>query len=244
MPYTYLIGWTNLNKWYYGCRYADGCSSDDLWKTYFTSSKYVFNFRKENGEPDIIKIRKVFDCKIDSLEWEGRVLRKLWNRREHWLNRKFDSTKYIIDKDTIQSNILSKKNRSSERQEEIVKNISAGSKQGHRNRNNETKKRVSNLAKEQAKNRPESVNIQISESVKKIIENRSDEEWQKIEGKKAKTRKKNKDLGNKRKMHHMVYCSCLHCFKLFDPGNWSKHVKLHFERENNDCKGIAEKEIK
>ena len=60
IPYTYLIGWSKLNKYYYGVRYAKNCHPSDLWTKYFTSSKYVKQFREENGEPDIIEIRKTF----------------------------------------------------------------------------------------------------------------------------------------------------------------------------------------
>ena len=76
-PYTYLIGWTHHNKWYYGVRYARNCNSQDLWKTYFTSSNYVKKFRKEYGEPDVIQIRKIFDNKHRAFLWEQKVLRRL-----------------------------------------------------------------------------------------------------------------------------------------------------------------------
>ena len=62
--YTYLIGWSKLNKWYYGVRYANKIiAENDLWVKYFTSSRHVKNFRKIHGEPDIIKIRKKFNKK-------------------------------------------------------------------------------------------------------------------------------------------------------------------------------------
>ena len=64
-PYTYLIGWSSLNTWYYGVRYASKCSPSDLWVSYFTSSEYVKEFRKKNGEPDVITIRKIFN-NVDS----------------------------------------------------------------------------------------------------------------------------------------------------------------------------------
>ncbi len=60
IPYTYLIGWSKLNKWYYGCRCAQHCHPNDLWIKYFTSSLYVRQFRKLHGEPDVIKVRKIF----------------------------------------------------------------------------------------------------------------------------------------------------------------------------------------
>jgi hypothetical protein len=87
-PFTYLIGWSKHNKWYYGVRYGKGCHPNDLWKTYFTSSKYVKAFREEHGEPDIIQIRRTFDCGKKALLWEETTLRKLKAvQREDWLNR-------------------------------------------------------------------------------------------------------------------------------------------------------------
>ncbi len=61
IPYTYIIGWSLYNKYYYGVRYAKNCNPNDLWKTYFTSSKYVKEFRNNHGEPDIIQVRKTFE---------------------------------------------------------------------------------------------------------------------------------------------------------------------------------------
>jgi hypothetical protein len=86
--YTYLIGWSQQNKWYYGVRYAMGCKPSELWRTYFTSSQYVAAFRKEFGEPDIIKIRKIFTCKDKAILWENKVLKRMnVIYDEKWLNR-------------------------------------------------------------------------------------------------------------------------------------------------------------
>ena len=76
-PYTYLISWSKVNTHYYGVRYASGCSPLDLWKTYFTSSKYVEKFILEHGQPDIIQIRKIFTSVDTARLWESRVLKKL-----------------------------------------------------------------------------------------------------------------------------------------------------------------------
>jgi len=75
-PYTYLIGWTHLDKWYYGVRYAKGCHPSDFWDTYFTSSKYVQDLRESEGEPDVIQIRRVFDCPDKARMWEHKVLKR------------------------------------------------------------------------------------------------------------------------------------------------------------------------
>ena len=87
-PYTYLIGWSNLNIWYYGVRWAKKCNPSDLWKSYFTSSKYVKEFRDEYGEPDIIQIRKVFTTKELAKLWEDRVIARMnLSTRSDFLNR-------------------------------------------------------------------------------------------------------------------------------------------------------------
>jgi hypothetical protein len=76
-PYTYLIGWSNVNKFYYGVRFAKNCSPDDLWEKYFTSSKHVKHMRKKYGEPDVLQIRKTFETKEQAVLWEEKVLRRL-----------------------------------------------------------------------------------------------------------------------------------------------------------------------
>lgn len=76
-PYTYLIGWSSLNMWYYGVRYALKCAPDDLWKTYFTSSKHVHRFEKLHGPPDIIQVRKIFTNANQAINWENKVLKRM-----------------------------------------------------------------------------------------------------------------------------------------------------------------------
>lgn len=76
-PYSYLIGWPEHNKWYYGIRYAKGCHPDDLWVTYKTSSKYVLEFAANHGSPTFIEIRKIFESIDSAREWEHKVLRRV-----------------------------------------------------------------------------------------------------------------------------------------------------------------------
>lgn len=77
IPYNYLIGWSQHNLWYYGSRTAKGCNPDDLWKTYFTSSKRVAATKKLLGDPDVIQIRKIFINRVDCIRWEMKVLSRL-----------------------------------------------------------------------------------------------------------------------------------------------------------------------
>jgi hypothetical protein len=88
IPYYYIIGWTNLNKWYVGCRFAIGCSPDDFWVKYFTSSSYVSEFRTINGEPDV---RWVFPVKTprEAIDNEYRIMNEFHNflNDQRWLNK-------------------------------------------------------------------------------------------------------------------------------------------------------------
>lgn len=80
LPYTYLIGWSRLNKWYYGVETGNKkktANPSNLWNTYFTSSECVTKFRELNGEPDIIEIRKTFIMPEKALEWEDKVIRRM-----------------------------------------------------------------------------------------------------------------------------------------------------------------------
>lgn len=73
-PFTYIIGWSEHKKFYYGAKWAKGCHPNDLWESYFTSSEYVKDFRKENGEPDIIRIHRIFDNPKDCVTFESKYL--------------------------------------------------------------------------------------------------------------------------------------------------------------------------
>lgn len=87
-PYTYLIGWSKLGLWYYGVRYALGCDPSDLWVTYFTSSQYVSEVRKTNGDPDVIQVRKVFRSAESAQNWEFKVLTRLKaGSSNKWINK-------------------------------------------------------------------------------------------------------------------------------------------------------------
>ena len=88
MAYTYLIGWTKQNKFYYGARWSKDCEPTDLWSTYFTSSKHVKSFLKLYGDPDIVQIRKTFTDSEKCKVFERRVLLKLnVLKKDKWLNK-------------------------------------------------------------------------------------------------------------------------------------------------------------
>ena len=87
-PFTYLIGWSWLNIWYYGGRWKQGCHPDDLWTKYFTSSVYVAVQRWLYGEPDVIEVRRIFKTKEETQDWEIKVLKRMKVvKNERWLNK-------------------------------------------------------------------------------------------------------------------------------------------------------------
>lgn len=88
IPYTYLIGWPALNKWYYGVRYAKNCNPSDLWTKYKTSSRIVKRFVQENGDPTVLEVRKKFSSVSKAQIWEQKVLKRLQvTKNAKWLNR-------------------------------------------------------------------------------------------------------------------------------------------------------------
>jgi len=87
-PYTYLIKWSKLGKSYYGVKYGKDADPSTFWKDYFTSSKYVQEMREEHGEPDVIQVRRTFDCPKSAIQWECKVLIRLDAiHKPNWVNK-------------------------------------------------------------------------------------------------------------------------------------------------------------
>lgn len=106
IPFTYLIGWTRQNLWYYGVRFAENCAPSDLWSSYFTSSELVSKARAEYGEPDRIEIRKTFSNPKKAKELEDKVLSSIpKEKRIYWLNQVFSSFRGVVFTDEIRRRI-------------------------------------------------------------------------------------------------------------------------------------------
>ena len=93
-PYTYLIKHIPTSTFYYGVRWKNvklGLSpEEDLWKTYFTTSKIVKRIIKVYGiETFEVQVRKTFTCVEDARRWESKVLTRMnvLHRPDIWLNR-------------------------------------------------------------------------------------------------------------------------------------------------------------
>ena len=101
-PYTYLVGWSTLDRWYYGVEYSNHtgkvANPSNLWTTYFGTSKHLSEFRRINGEPDVIQVRKTFLTKEAACNWESKVLKRMNVIRDaRWLN-KTDNKGIVLDK--------------------------------------------------------------------------------------------------------------------------------------------------
>lgn len=88
-PFTYVLEFLPTGQFYYGSRTAKNCSIEDLWTTYFSSSKIVARLIQEHGK-DAFKYRvtRTFKTKLDALAWECRFLTRV-NARANpkFLNR-------------------------------------------------------------------------------------------------------------------------------------------------------------
>lgn len=133
-PYTYLIGWSKLKKYYYGVRFAKKCNPNEFWVRYFTSSKLVKEYRLKYGEPDIIEIRKTFKTRETAILWEIKVLNRmkvLYD--EKWLNQNVSGA-VILNQETRK--IIAEKLRGRTRADQRGKK-----------RSKESKKKMSDAAK-------------------------------------------------------------------------------------------------
>lgn len=111
-PYTYLIGWSKTNKYYYGRRTAKNCHPSDLFVKYYTSSTYVRQYIEMHGIPDIIQVRKTFSTIDECIKWEIKVLKRLnAKNNKNFLNESnsgndFDSTGKVAVKDKHSNTFL------------------------------------------------------------------------------------------------------------------------------------------
>lgn len=89
IPYTYFLLNKVTGEKYYGVRYANNCNPNELWVTYFSSSKYVKALIEKCGKDSFhYEIRKTFSSAAEARNWEERVLRKLdILNNDIWLNK-------------------------------------------------------------------------------------------------------------------------------------------------------------
>lgn len=132
-PYTYLIGWSKYNIWYYGARWAKKCDPCDLWTTYFTSSKEVKKYRELYGEPDVVEVRKTFTIREEARIWEEKVQRRLnVIKDDKWLNKQYGGKKFCSDGDPETSKKISKSLKGKSKSEEHKQALRKPKKKGYK----------------------------------------------------------------------------------------------------------------
>lgn len=116
LPYTYLIGWTRYNLWYYGSETKSKkrkANPENLWRNYFTSSKSVREVRSTLGEPDIIQVRKTFTCPHACLAWEQEVLYRMKVVSDSkWLNQAiYGKKQYALNSEMTEKAVRTRRMR-------------------------------------------------------------------------------------------------------------------------------------
>ena len=170
-PYCYLIGWSKLNKFYYGVRYSkrmfclydSGCHPDDLWVKYFTSSQYVKEYRKKHGEPDIIQVRRCFLSAEKAINWEKIVLRRILAKSNKFLNKNVAGS--VIYDDEVRKKI-SKAGKGKIVSQETRDKISSIRK--GKPRSEQTKEKIRNFQKGRIKSEETRLKLSISNKNKII----------------------------------------------------------------------------
>ena len=96
-PFTYHLYHIPTNTHYYGARYKKGCSPNDLWTSYFSSSEIVHQLIKEYGPDSFVSsVRKIFKTSQETVAWEARVLTRLdAQHNDKWINRHNSKSAFI-----------------------------------------------------------------------------------------------------------------------------------------------------
>jgi len=87
--YTYHLYHKPSGLHYYGASYRKGCSPNDLWDTYFSSSPIVHELIAQHGKDSFVAtVRKTFDSPGGAVLWESRFLQKVnAQHSDTWINR-------------------------------------------------------------------------------------------------------------------------------------------------------------
>ena len=89
IAFTYLLVHLPTGKRYYGVRFAKGSHPDQLWTTYFSTSKVVKQLIAETGTSSFTaEVRRTFDDPVKALAWETKFLHRVDAAgSDIWLNR-------------------------------------------------------------------------------------------------------------------------------------------------------------
>lgn len=88
-PFTYHLYHKPTDQHYYGVRYKKGCSPDELWVSYFSSSPVVHQLIEQYGADSFVpSVRKLFETNEEAVAYETKFLTKVdAQHNDKWLNR-------------------------------------------------------------------------------------------------------------------------------------------------------------
>jgi len=105
IPYSYIVKQKDTGLWYYGIEYAQKskiANPENLWKTYFTSSKEVHTLIEEYGIDSFdAEVRQTFKTAEEANKWEKKVLSKIFKWKNN-INK--NAGGYITNKGMIYVN--------------------------------------------------------------------------------------------------------------------------------------------
>ena len=82
-PYVYYVFHRQTRQYYIGCRYAKGCNPEELWKTYFTSSKRIHKLIQEYGKESFFYFCfQKCNTREEALELEGKLIETLYKEKD------------------------------------------------------------------------------------------------------------------------------------------------------------------
>lgn len=89
-PYTYLLTFKPTGQKYYGVRIANKkIPKEDLWNTYYSSSRVVSKLREEHGDDSFEAIvDKVFETEDEARKYESSFIKDLNLPTDKWLNKR------------------------------------------------------------------------------------------------------------------------------------------------------------
>lgn len=210
IPYTYYLYHEQTNTHYYGVRYSKNCRPDDLWHTYFSSSKKVKKLINEYGTDSFsVEVRKTFNDREQAILWEQKVLRRLKVLSKlEWLN---DNISGAILLENHPKGMLGKKHTDSVKE-----------KIGRRTKNKTYEEIYGDRANEQRQQRSNSH----KNKPKPYLKGKTYEEIYGID--RAQKLKEIRSISNKGKkmlnFRKPEKRECPHCGKLYDPGNLKRHL--------------------
>lgn len=227
-PYTYIIECKPINKKYYGVRYAKDSKPEDLWTTYFTSSKIVRNLIETYGKESFeIQIDKEFETVEEAIDYEHQfIITNNLSSDPNWLN--VHRRKAIDFNDPVIKEKLSIARRGRITSEETKKKLSIIGK--NKKLSEETKRKLS-IAHTGKKMSQEAID-KARESRKKNGKHQGESHWTYGKQRDEETRKKiSESLKGKSyiKGYKHETKTCPYCGKEGSGGNMTRY---HF----NNCR--------